>query len=213
MIINFDSLLDFCVENMKCRVCRGSLECGSFHLESAGIASAITYFCAPCRNLKRLDTMKKSPNTWLLESPLRHGNSPGKITNEPNPLSQMSPLELNEINVQFVLAKHNLGVGRSCANTLLGVLSMSHKAFYCYSNLEESIAAEQITLGEDILDQNLKDELDETVYCTEKNYWYASLSIDCGWLKKAGGRKYDSAEGHPIFLSAIKRGKLLPPIV
>jgi hypothetical protein len=112
----------------------------------------------------------------------------------------MSPLESYEINIQFVLGIQNLGVGGSCANTLLGVLGVSHKAFYRYSDLEESIAAEQITLGEDILEQNLQDELGQTIYCTQNNYWCASLSIDCGWLKRASGRKYDSGEGHSIFV-------------
>jgi hypothetical protein len=170
VVVNFDALLDFCLDNMRCKECRSSLERGSFHLESTGIATDITYFCTPCRGMKLRDNVK-IPEAWLLESPLRHGNSQGTIVNEPNAVSRMSPLEPYEINVQFVLAIQNLGVGGPCASMLLGVLGVSHKAFYRYSELEESIAAEQITLGEDILEQNLKDELSETIYCTENNYW------------------------------------------
>ena len=42
-------------------------------------------------------------------------------------------------------------------------------------------------------------------YSAVDKIWYASLSIDCGWLKRSSGRKYDSDEGHSILVGNFSR--------
>jgi hypothetical protein len=42
-------------------------------------------------------------------------------------------------------------------------------------------------------------------YSESDDYWYASLSIDCGWLKRSSGRRYDSNEGHLVVVGNMTR--------
>jgi hypothetical protein len=82
---------------------------------------------------------------------------------------------------------------------------MSHNAYHRWTELEESVAVDQIILGEAILDENLENEKKMSRYSAIDNYWYASLSIDCGWLKRSSGRRYDSNKGHSIVVGNMTR--------
>jgi hypothetical protein len=88
----------------------------------------------------------------------------------------------------------------------MGILGVSHNAYYRWTELEEAVALQQIRLGKLVLAENLENEREGMRYSILDDYWYASVSIDCGWLKRSSGRWYDSSgEGHLIFVGNITR--------
>ena len=110
-----------------------------------------------------------------------------------------------DINVRIVMALQYLGGGAAAANAICGILGLSHKAFNRWTELEESITSEQIILGEEVLVENLEKEKEYMTYSSIDHLFYASLSIDCGWLKRSSGRRYDSSEGHSIVVGNVTR--------
>jgi hypothetical protein len=175
IIVNYDSLLDFCTANMNCRSCRLALDRDSFHLELAGVACDITYLCLGCRE-KANKNDRGPPNGWILESAKWHGTKRDKIVNEAGCQSRMSLLAPYDINVKTAPAIQYLGSGELGVNCLMGILGVSHNAYYRWTELEEAIALEQIRLGKLVLAENLEKEKEGMRYSNNNNSTKIRLS-------------------------------------
>jgi hypothetical protein len=66
IVLHFDSLLEFCISNTVCKLCRCVLERDAFRLESAGVAFDITYDCKGCR---KHALAKKNPYSMGFDEP------------------------------------------------------------------------------------------------------------------------------------------------
>lgn len=65
-----------------------------------------------------------------------------------------------------------------------------------WTEMQKRIAEEAVALNSDILDQNLREELMFTKKfgCKPK----LSIPMDCGWLKRGGGKKYNANSGQHV---------------
>jgi hypothetical protein len=184
VLLQYQDLLDFNVDNFCCRHCLKPLTKNRFEKIQVTFATSMNYYC-DCKRVAKLEARTKT--TKGPDGRYKHPTEWAKahLTSDYN------------INNQVVLAMQQLGCGQAGAAVMGGMLSIAPSAFAnTWTDMEVEIAAAQVSLGSDILDENIMKEKQKSV-CKDNNYLFC-VSIDNGWNNRGSGKSYNSDSSHHI---------------
>ena len=155
IIVNYKQLINLMCNNMLCRLCKSKMISDCFHKSSYGIATTVEVMCTSCHHRSFLKTPRNKPER--LEN-IKKDKDCSKIMVSPKRNSTYT------LNVRLVLFLQHFGISATVARQLASGLGLSSGSwtFSKYTALEEEIGLHQIKLGEEILDENIRKEMDES---------------------------------------------------
>jgi hypothetical protein len=181
-------LFSFITKNFVCKQCHAS--CWARHFETAKIGCATNIFwkCGnnECQGSAKILAKQATKDT--------SGQYKKRYPELPSFLGDY------DINRQVVLACQQSGGGAGMAATFGGIMSLTRRSIWqnSFSALEQLLGTYQIQLGQEIVEQNLRDEISMSPMNADLRRYMITLMMDGGWDQRASGKAYNSNSGRVV---------------
>jgi hypothetical protein len=195
VLVPFSKMVDWISSSMSCKHCKVNIKASCISKTTVGIATQLHYDCdsEKCRSRKK-NTMEAE----YVETDIEDNQDKRALHSTTRFAANWRMLAANQL----------FGESQKAGEIVAGFLDLSPHAFPKWWFKMEDQLAEQghERLASEIIEQNLKDYVENKIPETGILKVPLTVSFDMGWQKR--GRSYNSLSGH-AFLYDVHTGKVV----